>query len=154
MISIFLERDWQFPGTELGVPSQNSGGMGREWVSTWQEGTGVGFKLHKKAELGGSGFRHGGSRTDHPAPCRALVATVKHVMQKARDTVSHLNPDQVLVITADQQIYALCKTGAVAVARWIWGRQVPCHVWGSLYWNAFTWVHMDLCLRTVAGLVP
>ena len=37
------------------------------------------------------------------------VATVKYLMQKVCDTVAHLNPGQVPVITADQPIYALAK---------------------------------------------
>ena len=43
------------------------------------------------------------------------VATVKHSMDKVRDAISHLNPDQVPVITADQPIYALAKQ-----VQWHW----------------------------------
>ncbi len=37
------------------------------------------------------------------------VATVKHCMDKVRDVIAYLNPDQVPVITADQPLYALAK---------------------------------------------
>lgn len=37
------------------------------------------------------------------------VATIKHMMNKVRDTVTFLNPGQVPVVTADQPIYALAK---------------------------------------------
>ncbi len=37
------------------------------------------------------------------------VATIKHVMDKVRDTVAFLNPGQTPVISADQPLYALAK---------------------------------------------
>lgn len=37
------------------------------------------------------------------------VATVRHSMNKVRDAIANLNPDQVPVITADLPIYALAK---------------------------------------------
>ena len=37
------------------------------------------------------------------------VATIKHVMEKIRDTVAFLNPGQTPVIAADQPLYALAK---------------------------------------------
>jgi len=37
------------------------------------------------------------------------VATVRHVMDKIKQTVSFLNPDQVPIMTADQPIYAVAK---------------------------------------------
>ena len=43
------------------------------------------------------------------------VATVRHSMNKVRDTIAHLNPGQVPVITADQPIYALIKQ-----VQWHW----------------------------------
>ena len=42
-------------------------------------------------------------------------ATVKHAMDKVRDAIAYLNPDQVPVITADQPIYALAKQ-----VQWQW----------------------------------
>ena len=47
------------------------------------------------------------------------VATVMHIMQKVCDTVAHLNPGQVPVITADKPIYTLAKQ-VVAMARRVW----------------------------------
>lgn len=43
------------------------------------------------------------------------VATVRHSMDKVKDAISHLNPNQVPVITADQPIYALAKQ-----VQWHW----------------------------------
>ena len=43
------------------------------------------------------------------------VATVKHCMDKVRDAIAHLNPDQVPIITADQPLYALAKQ-----VQWQW----------------------------------
>ena len=43
------------------------------------------------------------------------VATVRHSMDKVRDAIAYLNPDQVPVITADQPIYALAKQ-----VQWQW----------------------------------
>ena len=37
------------------------------------------------------------------------VATIKHVMNKIRETVAFLNPGQTPIITADQPLYALAK---------------------------------------------
>lgn len=37
------------------------------------------------------------------------VATIKHVMDKVRDTVGLLNPGQIPVNTADQPLYTLAK---------------------------------------------
>ena len=37
------------------------------------------------------------------------VATIKHVMDKVRDTVAFLNPGQTPVICADQPLYALVR---------------------------------------------
>ncbi len=37
------------------------------------------------------------------------VATIRHVMDKIKDTVTSLNPGQVPVIAADQPIYAMAK---------------------------------------------
>ena len=46
------------------------------------------------------------------------AATVKHVLQKACDTVAHLNLGQVPVITADQPIYASSKQ-----VQWQWSNE-------------------------------
>ena len=43
------------------------------------------------------------------------VATIKHVMDKVRDTVAFLNPGQTPVIGADQPLYALAKQ-----VQWHW----------------------------------
>ena len=49
------------------------------------------------------------------------VATVRHCMDKVKDAIAYLNPNQVPVITADQPIYALAKQvqwhGLTGVAR-------------------------------------
>ena len=37
------------------------------------------------------------------------VATVRHVMDKVKEMLAYLNPNQILVITADQPIYAFLK---------------------------------------------
>ena len=37
------------------------------------------------------------------------VATIKHAMEKIRDTVAFLNPGQTPVLAADQPLYALAK---------------------------------------------
>ena len=37
------------------------------------------------------------------------VATVRHVMDKIKETLAYLNPDQIPVITADQPIFAVLK---------------------------------------------
>ena len=43
------------------------------------------------------------------------VAMVRHSMDRVKDAISHLNPNQVPVITADQPIYALAKQ-----VQWHW----------------------------------
>lgn len=43
------------------------------------------------------------------------VATVRHCMDKVKDAISHLSPNQVPVMTADQPIYALAKQ-----VQWHW----------------------------------
>ncbi len=43
------------------------------------------------------------------------VATVRHSRDIAKDAISHLNPNQVPVITADQPIYAVAKQ-----VQWHW----------------------------------
>ena len=37
------------------------------------------------------------------------VATIKHALQKIRETVRFLNPGQIPVVTADQPLYSLAK---------------------------------------------
>ena len=37
------------------------------------------------------------------------IATVRNVMDKVKETLSYLNPDQIPVITADQHIHAVLK---------------------------------------------
>ena len=46
------------------------------------------------------------------------VATVRHVMDKVKDTLIFLNPDQTPVITADQPIFAVAKQ-----IQWQWPEQ-------------------------------
>lgn len=46
------------------------------------------------------------------------VATVRHVMEKIKETISFLNPVQVPVMTADQPIYAVAKQ-----VQWQWPEQ-------------------------------
>ena len=46
------------------------------------------------------------------------VATVSHVMDKVKETLTYLNPDQIPVITADQPIYAVLKQ-----IQWQWPEQ-------------------------------
>ena len=54
------------------------------------------------------------------------IATIKHVMDKVRDTVAFLNPGETPVIGADQPLYELAKQ-----IQWHWPekRQVCLHVW-------------------------
>ncbi len=35
------------------------------------------------------------------------VATIKHFIQKIRDTIAFLNPEQILAVAADKLLYAL-----------------------------------------------
>ena len=37
------------------------------------------------------------------------VATVRYVMDKVKETLTYLNPDQIPVITADQPFYSVLK---------------------------------------------
>ena len=46
------------------------------------------------------------------------VATIRHVMDRVKDTVMYLNPDQTPVIAADQPIYAIAKQ-----IQWQWPDQ-------------------------------
>ena len=38
-----------------------------------------------------------------------LVATMKHAMQKVKETASYLRPDQITVVTVDQPLFAVAK---------------------------------------------
>ena len=40
------------------------------------------------------------------------VATIKHFIQKIRDTIAFLNPEQILAVAADKLLSALTKCGA------------------------------------------
>lgn len=46
------------------------------------------------------------------------VATIRHVMERIRETIAFLNPGQIPVITADQPLYALTKQ-----IQWHWPQQ-------------------------------
>ena len=46
------------------------------------------------------------------------VATIRHVMDRVKDTVAYLNPDQTPVIAADQPIYTIAKQ-----IQWQWPNQ-------------------------------
>ena len=47
------------------------------------------------------------------------VTTIRHVMDRVKQTVAYLNPDQTQVIAADQPLYAMAKQ-TVAVAQSVW----------------------------------
>ena len=67
------------------------------------------------------------------------AATVRHVMDKIKQTVSFLNPGQVPIMTADQPIYVCSgKASPVALAWTIWWRQVHHHVWRPAYRDGCT----------------
>jgi len=69
------------------------------------------------------------------------VATVRHVMDKIKQTVSFLNPGQVPIMTT--YIAHLCsgKASPVALAWTIWWRQVHHHVWRPTYRDGCTEVN-------------
>ena len=46
------------------------------------------------------------------------VATIRHVMDRVKETVAYLNPDQTPVIAADQPLYAMAKQ-----IQWLWPNQ-------------------------------
>ena len=81
------------------------------------------------------------------------VATIKHVMDKVRDTVAFLNPGQTHVICADQPLYALAKQ-----IQWHWpekyGEDKFVLVFGGLHIEmaAFSSIG-NLLIRVVDGQV-
>ncbi len=83
------------------------------------------------------------------------VATIKHVMDKVRDTVALLNPGQTPVIAADQPLYALAKQ-----IQWHWpenyGEDKFVFMFGGLHieMDAFKSIgRLEVFLKAVDGQV-
>ena len=73
------------------------------------------------------------------------VAIVKHVMQKVCDTIAHLSPGQVPVITADQPVCALAKQ-----VQWQW----PDEYGEDKYLVMFGSFHIEMAaLRSLGSLL-
>lgn len=73
------------------------------------------------------------------------VATIRHVMDKVRDTLSFLNPGQTPVITADQPLYALAKQ-----IQWHW----PEHYGEDKFVIMFGGLHIEMtALKSIGTLL-
>ncbi|KAJ8364285.1 hypothetical protein SKAU_G00131160 [Synaphobranchus kaupii] len=73
------------------------------------------------------------------------VSTVRHVMNKIKDTVAFLNPGQIPVITADQPIYAVAKQ-----IQWHW----PEHYGEDKFVIMFGGLHIEMAaLRSIGNLL-
>ena len=73
------------------------------------------------------------------------VATVRHVMDKVKETLTYLNPDQIPVITADQPIYAVLKQ-----IQWQW----PEHYGESKFVIMFGGLHIEMAaLKSIGTLL-
>ena len=70
------------------------------------------------------------------------VATIKHVIDKVRDTVAFLNPGQVPVLTADQPLYSLAKQ-----IQWTW----PENYGESKYVIMFGGLHIEMTAFKMVG---
>ena len=81
------------------------------------------------------------------------VATIRHVMDKIKDTVTYLNPIQYPVIAADRPIYIFAKQ-IVALTRKVWRRQVLllCLEVSVLKW--WLWSPLEPSFKIVDGRKP